>query len=87
MVLLLGVQVSKLSLPLSCHPSLGLHDLLGFVGATRGLVSLGGIEVVEVCPRRASLVVEAVHGMLTRAVRDAAVYRKAARSELNVVVW
>lgn len=87
MVLLLGMQVSKLSLPLSCHPSLGLHDLLGLVGAARGLVSLGSVEIVEVLPRWASRVVEAVDGVLTRAVRDAVVYRKAARSELCVALW
>jgi hypothetical protein len=46
--LLLRVQVSELPLPLGSHPSLSLHDLLCLVGASGGLVALGGIEVVEV---------------------------------------
>jgi hypothetical protein len=46
LVLLLRVEVSKLSLPLGRHPSLGLHDLLCLVGAARGLVALRSIEVV-----------------------------------------
>jgi hypothetical protein len=48
LVLLLRVQVAKLSLPLSSHPSLSLHDLLCLVRASRGLVTLGGVEVVEI---------------------------------------
>jgi hypothetical protein len=48
LVLLLRVQVSELPLPLGSHPSLSLHDLLCLVGASGGLVALGGIEVVEV---------------------------------------
>lgn len=47
-VLLLLMIVAKLALPLSRHPPLGLHHLLRLVGAARGLVSLGGIEVLEI---------------------------------------
>lgn len=66
MILLLRVEVSKLTLPLSCHPSLSLHDLLRLVGASRRLVTLGGIEIVEVCSLRATSVIEVVHRMSTR---------------------
>lgn len=48
MVLLLRVQVAKLSLPLSSHPSLRLHHLLCLVGASRGLMALGCIKVLEI---------------------------------------
>ena len=47
-VLLLLMIVAKLALPLSRHPPLGLHHLLRLVGAARGLVSLGGIEILEI---------------------------------------
>lgn len=47
-VLLLLMVVSQLTLPLSRHPPLRLHHLLCLVGATRGLVSLVGVEVLEV---------------------------------------
>jgi hypothetical protein len=52
-VLLLLMIVAKLALPLSCHPPLGLHHLLRLVGAARGLVSLGGIEILEIRRRGA----------------------------------
>lgn len=48
LVLLLRVQVSQLPLALRRHPPLRLHDLLRFVRAARGLVALGGVEVVQV---------------------------------------
>lgn len=68
MVLLLRVQVSELSLPLSCHPSLSLHDLLCLVGASRGLVTLRRVEVVEVrALGGAAGVVEVVHRVRARA--------------------
>ena len=47
-VLLLLMVISKLSLPLSRHPPLCLHHLLRLVGAARGLVSLGGVKVLQV---------------------------------------
>lgn len=61
LVLLLSVQVSKLSLPLSCHPSLCLHDLLCLVGASRGLVTLVGVKVLEVGSLGTSGVVKVVN--------------------------
>ena len=74
MVLLLRVQVSKLSLPLSCHPSLSLHDLLCLVGASGGLVSLGRIEVVQVGARGTTSIIEVVHGVgAGAAVRDSTI--------------
>ena len=64
LVLLLRVEVAELSFPLSCHPSLNLHDLLCLVVAARGLVALGGVEVVEILPLRAATgFVEVVHGV------------------------
>ena len=45
-VLLLLMVVPQLSLSLSCHSPLGLHHLLRLVGAARGLVSLGRVEVL-----------------------------------------
>jgi hypothetical protein len=65
--LLLRVEISKLTLPLSRHPSLSLHDLLCLVRATRGLVTLGGIKVVKVGSRRATAVIEGVDRVSTRA--------------------
>jgi hypothetical protein len=47
-VLLLLMVIPKLSLSLSCHSPLGLHHLLRFVGAARGLVTLGGVKVLQV---------------------------------------
>ena len=61
MVLLFRVKVAQLPLPLSRHPSLSLHDLLCFVGATRRLVSLGRIEILQVRTLGATGVVEVVH--------------------------
>lgn len=46
--LLLLMVVAKLALTLSCHPPLVLHHLFRLVGAARGLVSLGGVKVLEV---------------------------------------
>lgn len=57
-VLLLLMIVAKLALPLSCHPPLGLHHLLRLVGAARGLVSLGGVEILEVRRRGARPAIE-----------------------------
>lgn len=39
--------IAQLSLPLSCQSPLCLHHLLSLVGTARGLVSLGGIEVLQ----------------------------------------
>lgn len=50
-VLLLLVVVAQLSLPLGRHPSLCLHHLLDLVGATRWLVSLAGVEALQVRAR------------------------------------
>jgi len=47
-VLLLLMVVAELSLPLGRHPSLRLHHLLRLVGAARGLVPLGGVEILQV---------------------------------------
>ena len=47
-VLLLLMVIPQLSLSLSRHSPLGLHHLLRLVGAARGLVALGGVEVLEV---------------------------------------
>lgn len=47
-VLLLLVVVAQLALPLSRHPPLLLHHLFGLVRAARGLVSLGGVKVLQV---------------------------------------
>ena len=47
-VLLLLMVVPQLSLPLSGHSPLGLHHLFRLVGAARGLVALGGVEVLQV---------------------------------------
>jgi len=47
-VLLLLMVIPKLTLPLSRHSPLGLHHLLRLVGAARGLVSLGRVEVLQV---------------------------------------
>ncbi len=68
--LLLLVVVSKLSLPLSCHPPLRLHHLLRLVGATRALMPLACVEVLQVGgPVTATGVVVVGHGM--RSVRAA----------------
>ena len=47
-VLLLLMVIAELSLPLSRHPPLRLNHLLRLVGAARGLMSLGGVEVLQV---------------------------------------
>ena len=47
-VLLLLMVVAQLSLPLSCHPPLGLHHLFRLVGAARALVSLRSVEILKV---------------------------------------
>jgi len=47
-VLLLLMVIPKLTLPLSRHSPLGLHHLLRLVGAARGLVPLGRVEVLQV---------------------------------------
>lgn len=48
LVLLLRVQVAKLSFPLGGHPSLSLHDLLCVARASRRVVSLRLVGVLEV---------------------------------------
>lgn len=52
-ILLLLMVVAELALALSRHPPLGLHHLFRLVGAARGLVSLGGVKVLEVGRRMA----------------------------------
>lgn len=66
LVLLLRVQVSKLSFPLSCHPSLCLHNLLCFAGASRGLVALRGVEVLEIRALRTTIIVKVVNRVRAR---------------------
>lgn len=61
LVLLLSVQVSQFPLPLGGHPSLGLHHLFRVVGASGGLVALGGVKVLEVRVGVASGIIELVH--------------------------
>lgn len=39
--------VAQISLPLGCHSPLCLHHLFRLVGTARGLVSLGGVEVLQ----------------------------------------
>lgn len=82
LILLLRVQIAELPLSLSCHPSLSLHDLLGFIRTTRGLVSLGGVKVVQVSSSRGpARLVEAVHRVGARAtVRRSAVEIRCASS-------
>jgi hypothetical protein len=50
-VLLLLMVVPQLSLPLSGHSPFGLHHLFRLVGAARGLVPLGGVEVLQIRAR------------------------------------
>ena len=66
MVLLLRVQIAQLTLSLRCHPSLGLHDLFRLVGAARGLVTLSGVEVVQVGTLLPTRIIEIVHGVGSR---------------------
>jgi len=73
--LLLRVEVSELTLPLSRHPSLRLQDLLRLVGASRRLVTLGSIEIMEVCSLRATSVIEVVDRVGTRATHST-IYNK-----------
>lgn len=64
MILLLRVEVSEFSFALGGHAPLGLHHLLGIVGAAGWLVvSLGGVEILEVGARRATGFVKVVDGM------------------------
>lgn len=67
LVLLLRVEVAKLSLPLRCHPSLGLHHLLRLVGAAGGLVALRGVKVVQVPARGPACIVKGRHVVRARA--------------------
>lgn len=63
-VLLLLMVVPKLSLPLSGHSPLGLHHLFRLVRAARGLVPLGGVEVLQIRLRvRAARIIEIGHGV------------------------
>ena len=63
-VLLLLMVVPKFSLPLSGHSPLGLHHLFRLVRAARGLVSLGGVEVLQVgAGVRAARIAEVGHGV------------------------
>jgi hypothetical protein len=69
--LLLRVEVSELTLPLGRHPSLRLQDLLRLVGASRRLVTLRSIEIMEICSLRATTaVVEVVDRVSTRATHS-----------------
>ena len=63
MVLLLRVEIAQLTLSLRCHPSLGLHDLFRLVGAARGLMTLSGVEIVQVCALLPTRLIEVVHRM------------------------
>lgn len=78
-VLLLLMVVPKLSLPLGGHSPLGLHHLFRLVRAARGLVSLRGVEVLEVRARvRAARITKIGHGVgpRTGTGRRASVYRQ-----------
>lgn len=66
LVLLLSVEVAQLPLPLSGHPSLGLHHLFRVVGSSGGLVALRGVKVLEVRVRVASGIIELVHRVRSR---------------------
>lgn len=69
LVLLLRVEVSEFSLALGGHASLGLHHLLGVVGAARGLVvSLRGVKVLQVGARRATGILKVVDRVGSRAL-------------------
>jgi hypothetical protein len=50
-VLLLLMIVAQFTLPLSRHPPLGLHHLLRLVGSSRSLVTLSGIEILQIGTR------------------------------------
>ena len=66
-VLLLLMVVPKLSLPLSGHSPLGLHHLFRLVRAARGLVALGGVEVLQIRRGvRAAGIIEVGHGVGAR---------------------
>lgn len=68
MELLLRMQISEFTLPLSCHPPLSLHNLFRIVRASGGLVSLRGVEAVQVRAWGATTgFIEVVHGMAARA--------------------
>lgn len=81
-VLLLLMVVPKLSLPLGGHSPLGLHHLLRLVRAARGLVSLGGVEVLQVRRRvRTARIAKVGHrvGTGTGGSGGATVYRERER--------
>lgn len=59
-VLLFLMVVPQLALALSRHPSLGLHNLLRFVRASRGLVALCRVEVLQADGMGTAVKVEAV---------------------------
>lgn len=64
LILLLSVEVSKFAFALGGHAPLGLHHLLGIVGAARRLVvSLLGVKVLEIGARRAARLVKVVDGV------------------------
>lgn len=81
LVLLFRVEVAELALPLSCHPSLGLHDLFRLVGAAGRLVALSRVKVVQVGARRAGRAVEVVDRVRsgTGAMRHSSVCWRGAR--------
>jgi len=84
LVLLLRVEVAQLSLPLGCHPSLRLHNLLRLVAAARGLVALGRVEVVEVLARGSTGIVKRIHVVRARTatVGDTRIYSHSRRGRL-----
>ncbi len=67
-ILLFLMIVAKFSLPLSCHPPLGLHHLLRLVGAARRLVTLRSIEILQIGARMAGARVAKLQGMRSRAM-------------------
>lgn len=66
LILLLRVSVSQFPFPLCCHPSLGLHELLGFVVSPRGLMSLRSVEGMKTGWLRAASLIEGVDGVRAR---------------------
>lgn len=80
--LLLLVVVAQLALPLSRHPPLVLNHLFRLVGAARGLVSLGGVEILEVRGRGAGSAVKFDRVWSLRAAGTAGIYEREAMCQL-----
>lgn len=64
-ILLLLMVVAQFSLTLSRHSSLCLHHLFGFICASRWLVSLVGIEVLNIGSRERPSITEIANRMVS----------------------